>query len=47
MYFSLLHWQHPLFTRRQTLRLLVQLQRAIHMTRRERRAWRIRKNASE
>lgn len=47
MYFTLLHWQHPLFTRRQVLRLLVQMQRAVHMTRRERRERRIRKNASE
>lgn len=46
MYFTLLHWQHPLFTRRQALRLLIQMQYAVHMTRRERRERRIRKNAS-
>ncbi len=46
MYFTLLHWQHPLFTRRQALRLLIQVQYAVHMTRRERRERRIRKNAS-
>lgn len=47
MYFSLLHWQYPLLPRRQALRSLVRLQRAIHMTRKERRGRRIRKNASE
>lgn len=26
MYFTLLHWQHPLFTRREALRLLIQVQ---------------------
>ena len=34
MYFTLLHWQHPLFTRREALRLLIQVQRTVHMTRR-------------